>query len=74
MGTKDKISNKAQNLKGKGKETVGSATGNEELRIKGKTDQTKSSLKDAGEKVKDAGAGLSAYFAPVRVPRTQARS
>jgi uncharacterized protein YjbJ (UPF0337 family) len=56
MGTKNKASNKAQSLKGKGKEAVGSATGNEELRKKGKTDQTKSSLKDAGEKVKDAGS------------------
>ena len=56
MGTKDKVSNKVQDLKGKGKETVGSATGNKDLRIKGKTDQTKSSLKDAGEKVKDAGS------------------
>jgi uncharacterized protein YjbJ (UPF0337 family) len=56
MGTKDKVSNKVQNLKGKGKETVGSAIGNEDLQIKGKTDQTKASLNDAGEKVKDAGS------------------
>ena len=56
MGTKDKASNKAQDLKGKGKEAVGSATGNEDLRTEGKTDQAKSSLKDAGEKVKDAGS------------------
>jgi len=55
MGTKDKASNKAQDLKGKVKESVGSATDNEELRRKGKTDQTKAALKDSGEKVKDAG-------------------
>jgi uncharacterized protein YjbJ (UPF0337 family) len=54
MGTKDKASNKAQDLKGKVKESVGSATGNDDLRRKGKTDQTKSNLKDSGEKVKDA--------------------
>jgi len=54
MGTKDKASNKAQELKGMVKESVGSATGNEDLRTKGKTDQTKAALKDAGEKVKDA--------------------
>jgi uncharacterized protein YjbJ (UPF0337 family) len=54
MGTKDKASNKTQDLKGKVKESVGSATGNEDLRRKGKTDQTKSALKDSGEKVKDA--------------------
>jgi uncharacterized protein YjbJ (UPF0337 family) len=56
MGSKDKASNKAQDLKGKVKESVGSATGNEDLRRKGKTDQTKAALKDSGEKLKDAGA------------------
>ena len=54
MGKKDKVSNKVQDLKGRVKEKVGSATGNEDLRTKGQTDQTKASLKDAGEKVKDA--------------------
>ena len=44
MGARDKASNKAQELKGQVKETVGSATGNEDLRTKGKTDQTKASL------------------------------
>jgi uncharacterized protein YjbJ (UPF0337 family) len=58
MGTKDKASNKAQDLKGKVKEKVGSATGNKDLRIKGKTDQAKSGLKDAGEKVKDAASSV----------------
>ena len=54
MGTKDKASNKSQDLKGKVKETAGSATGNDDLRRKGKSDQTKAALKDSGEKVKDA--------------------
>jgi uncharacterized protein YjbJ (UPF0337 family) len=54
MGTKDKASNKTQDLKGKVKEVAGSATGNEELERKGKSDQTKAALKDSGEKVKDA--------------------
>jgi uncharacterized protein YjbJ (UPF0337 family) len=58
VSTRDKASNKAQDLKGKVKETVGSATGNEDLRTKGKTDQTKAALKDVGEKVKDAGSNL----------------
>jgi uncharacterized protein YjbJ (UPF0337 family) len=56
MGTKDKASNKAQDLKGRVKENVGSATGNKDLRNKGKTDRAKAGLKDAGEKVKDAGS------------------
>jgi uncharacterized protein YjbJ (UPF0337 family) len=58
MGTRDKASNKAQDLKGKTKEAAGSATGNEEMRRKGKTDQTKSALKDSGEKVKDAASNV----------------
>jgi uncharacterized protein YjbJ (UPF0337 family) len=54
MGILDKGSNKSQDLKGKGKETVGKATGNKDLERKGKGDQVKSAAKDAGEKVKDA--------------------
>jgi uncharacterized protein YjbJ (UPF0337 family) len=54
MGTQDKASNKAQDIKGKVKETVGKATGDEKLERKGKTDQAKSSVKDVGEQVKDA--------------------
>jgi uncharacterized protein YjbJ (UPF0337 family) len=53
MGTNDKASNKSQDLKGKGKETIGKATGNEDLERKGKADQVKSAAKDVGEKVKD---------------------
>jgi uncharacterized protein YjbJ (UPF0337 family) len=56
MTTRDKAANKVQDLKGKAKETVGSATGNEDLRTKGKTDQAKAGVKDVGEKVKDAGS------------------
>ncbi|MGP0031812.1 MAG: CsbD family protein [Acidimicrobiales bacterium] len=54
MGNKDKASNKTQDIKGRVKEKVGSATGNAELESKGKTDQSKASMKDAGEKIKDA--------------------
>ena len=54
MGTDDKLRNKGEDLKGKAKETIGRATDDEELEAAGRTDQAKSSLKDAGEKVKDA--------------------
>jgi len=54
MGTKDKASDKAQDLKGRAKEAAGSVTGNEDLKRKGKADQTKAALKDSGERVKDA--------------------
>ena len=43
MGLDDKISNKAEDLKGKAKEHTGSATGNESLEAEGKGDQAKSS-------------------------------
>jgi uncharacterized protein YjbJ (UPF0337 family) len=54
MSTEDKASNKAQDLKGKVKETVGRVTDNDDLEAKGKTDQAKAAVKDVGEKAKDA--------------------
>ena len=54
MGLNDKIDNKSEDLGGKAKEAAGTATGDEDLRQEGKADQTKSDLKQAGEKVKDA--------------------
>ena len=54
MGMDDKLSNKTENLGGKAKEKVGGATGDEALERQGKRDQSKSDLKQAGEKVKDA--------------------
>ena len=58
MTAKDKASNKAQDIKGKVKETVGSATGNEDLEREGKSDQVESAIKDVGEKVKDAASEI----------------
>jgi uncharacterized protein YjbJ (UPF0337 family) len=54
MSTEDKIKNKIDDLGGKAKEAVGNATGDNDTRNEGRADQAKSSLKDAGEKVKDA--------------------
>jgi uncharacterized protein YjbJ (UPF0337 family) len=54
MTTTDKAKNTAQRAKGKIKEEAGRVTGNDRLRNKGKTDQVKGDLKQAGEKVKDA--------------------
>ncbi len=54
MSGTDKIKNKIDNLAGKAKEAFGEATDDESARNEGKADQTKSDLKDAGEKVKDA--------------------
>lgn len=53
MSTEDKANNKADELKGKAKETVGRITGNEEQQAEGQADQSEANLKQAGEKVKD---------------------
>jgi uncharacterized protein YjbJ (UPF0337 family) len=53
MSLGDKASNKAEELKGKGKEAAGRATDDDELQAEGKTDQAKGNLKQAGEKIKD---------------------
>jgi uncharacterized protein YjbJ (UPF0337 family) len=53
MSNEDKVSNKIDELAGKGKEAAGRATDNPDLEAEGKGDQTKSNLKQAGEKVKD---------------------
>jgi uncharacterized protein YjbJ (UPF0337 family) len=54
MATEDKAANKVTEMKGKVKEGVGKATGDEDMEAEGKTDQVKGNLKQAGEKVKDA--------------------
>ena len=54
MGLDDKISNAAEEAKGKVKEAAGTAQGDEDLRAEGKKDQTKGDVKQAGENVKDA--------------------
>ncbi|MBO1750521.1 CsbD family protein [Actinotalea sp. BY-33] len=54
MGTDDKARNTAENWQGKAKEAAGSATGDRDLEAEGKTDQSTSKLKQAGENVKDA--------------------
>jgi uncharacterized protein YjbJ (UPF0337 family) len=54
MGDKDKAQNFAEEKVGEAKEAVGKATDDESLEAEGQKDQTKGSLKQAGEKVKDA--------------------
>ncbi|MDQ3579997.1 MAG: CsbD family protein [Actinomycetota bacterium] len=54
MGLDDKITNKAEEVAGKGKEKAGEATDDKDLQAEGQADQGKSNLKQAGEKVKDA--------------------
>jgi uncharacterized protein YjbJ (UPF0337 family) len=54
MSGEDKANNKVEELGGKAKEALGNATGDKDLQAAGQKDQTKSNLKQAGEKVKDA--------------------
>jgi uncharacterized protein YjbJ (UPF0337 family) len=54
MGWDDKLENKKDETTGAAKEHLGNAIGDEKLQREGKADQTKSNLKQAGEKVKDA--------------------
>ncbi len=50
----DKLKNKTDEAKGAAKEHLGKATDDAQVKREGKTEQTKSNLKQAGEKVKDA--------------------
>ncbi|OCB25915.1 general stress protein CsbD [Mycobacterium malmoense] len=54
MSNEDKLKNKIEDLGGRAKEAIGNVTGDHDTRDEGRADQAKSSLKDAGEKVKDA--------------------
>jgi uncharacterized protein YjbJ (UPF0337 family) len=54
MSAAKKAKDKAQAAKGKVKKTTGKAIGDPVLEGKGKAEQVKGDLKQAGEKVKDA--------------------
>ena len=54
MSGTDKVKNKIEDVGGKAKEAVGRVSGDRSTENEGRRDQAKSSLKDAGEKVKDA--------------------
>jgi uncharacterized protein YjbJ (UPF0337 family) len=54
MSGVDKMKNKAQELSGEGKESLGEATDNRDLQAEGTKDKVAGNLKQAGEKVKDA--------------------
>jgi uncharacterized protein YjbJ (UPF0337 family) len=54
MGLDDKISNKAEDLKGRGKEAFGDATDDDSMKAEGAADQSEAGVKQAGEHVKDA--------------------
>lgn len=53
MGLDDRLENKVQDIAGRGKEAAGAVTGDDSLKAEGEADQTKASLKDKVEDVKD---------------------
>jgi uncharacterized protein YjbJ (UPF0337 family) len=54
MAAEDKAANKAKELKGKLKKGTGKAIDDPAMEARGRTEESKGSLKQAGEKVKDA--------------------
>lgn len=54
MTNRDKAANAVEKAKGTVKQKVGDATGDKRLQREGTGDKSKSDLKQAGEKVKDA--------------------
>lgn len=54
MGMDDKLKHSAEGGLGKAKEKLGDVTDDPSLEAEGKKDQSKSDLKQAGDKVKDA--------------------
>ena len=54
VGISKKIAHKAEAVRGAFKKTAGRLTGSRRLRAKGRSDQAKGNLKQAGAKVKDA--------------------
>jgi uncharacterized protein YjbJ (UPF0337 family) len=58
MSVFDKAKDKAEQLVGKGKETVGRETDNEELADAGKRDQLSGEAKETGHDVRDKAAGV----------------
>jgi uncharacterized protein YjbJ (UPF0337 family) len=62
MGLDDRVDNTKDRLAGRGKEAVGAATDDEEMRAEGRGQQTEADVKDAGEHVKDAADDVKDAF------------
>ncbi len=54
MSGTDKLTNKIEEMSGKGKQAVGDATDDRDLQAEGKKEESKSNLKQGVENVKDA--------------------
>jgi uncharacterized protein YjbJ (UPF0337 family) len=58
MSTRDKAKNAGRNATGKAKEVAGRISGNRRTEQRGRRDQVKADLKDAGEQLKDTGGKI----------------
>lgn len=58
MGLQEKIANRVQVLKGKAKEAAGKVVNNPGLAVDGKLEQGMGHIRQAGEKMKDAGRSI----------------
>ncbi|NEK86560.1 CsbD family protein [Blastococcus saxobsidens] len=54
MSGTDKLTNKIEEMSGKGKQAVGDATDDRDLQAEGKKEESKSNLKQGVENIKDA--------------------
>jgi uncharacterized protein YjbJ (UPF0337 family) len=57
MSAMDKAKDKAEQVIGTVKETLGKVTGNEDMENSGKADKTKGEAKEAGHNLRDKAAG-----------------
>lgn len=62
MGFMDKLRNKVQMGKGRGKENAGRATGDPYLEAKGRTERVGGATRQVGEQVKDAAKSVRNAF------------
>ena len=62
MGLGDKMSNKAEEMKGAAKEKFGDATDNESLQAEGAGDRAEANTKQAGEHLKDTARDVRDAF------------
>ena len=62
MGFMDKLKNRLQMSKGRGKQNMGRATGDPYLEAEGKRERVSGAAKQVGEQVKDAGKNVRDTF------------
>ena len=62
MSLMDKLKNRFQMGKGRGKQNIGRATGDPYLEAEGKRDRVSGATKQVGEQAKDAGKNVRGAF------------